>query len=488
MNGQTLNRFLPHPPPTPWSIVYGASAPIVQTSDSGYLLNYSYGAANWDVAGPKYSEIVKTDSSFVPLWKKELTGINGKRTFTYNDGSSIIYSSGGGGVILEKINQNGQTIWLKKYARNYPNKIEINDAILVNGNIKLAGTSMIVNGFGNWTVFSGLLMDIDTSGNIIHADSLVFSNGNSLINVINSDAQGNYYILAGSYITKINSNNTVAWSILFNNIPLSLSNVAVLNNGDLLLSGSSYNSTLGSSALFLTRLNSNGGMIWSKNLNYISSASGIWQTSNTNSIFLSGSYRAFYGDPLKEFILNIDENGNPIWMKSYQPGFAMSQAFQKKTNEWYFVSYKSAPSIFNTDSLGNSTCPFSSVTPTFDNFPLGTTAFSIVMYPITFSSVTTTSIPISNQPYIDDCINVASINNNEFINQTTIYPNPSNGVINVKSTSIINEVTISNILGEEVYHASPNSLDYSIQIEPGVYVVTLRSGQTVKKEKVLVFY
>ena len=92
--GQTITRSFPIPDS---SIQYstGTSAPIVQTPDNGYMLNYSYSYPNWDVAPGYQSTIIKTDANFIPLWSRKLYGGNGKKTIVLSDGSSIFFTDTG---------------------------------------------------------------------------------------------------------------------------------------------------------------------------------------------------------------------------------------------------------------------------------------------------------------------------------------------------------------------------------------------------------
>ena len=87
--------------------------------------------------------------------------------------------------------------------------------------------------------------------------------------------------------------------------------------------------------------------------------------------------------------------------------------------------------------------------------------------------------------------NNITLSNNEFSadnSQIMVYPNPANSVLNIGTKSLLNlqEVTINDIAGKEVYRRlnslSSESIDVS-SLASGVYFVTFKSdnGVTTKK-------
>ncbi|HXU25850.1 MAG TPA: FG-GAP-like repeat-containing protein [Bacteroidia bacterium] len=72
-------------------------------------------------------------------------------------------------------------------------------------------------------------------------------------------------------------------------------------------------------------------------------------------------------------------------------------------------------------------------------------------------------------------------------NKVYIYPNPSNGVINIASTSNIDNIKISNMLGQVIYETKPNTENATLQLNnAGVYFVTITNGKEVSTKKVIV--
>jgi len=241
--GQTISKTFPLPTSSV-TFSYGSSAPIVQTQDNGYILNYSYSYPNWDAAPGYTTSIIKTDSNFIPLWRKR-TGIgmgNGKKTIVLNDGSYLIYFDSGA---LLKLDENGQTIFSIGNFTTYPDKLNISDVELIGNIIKVVGTKSTYNGFGYITASTQVMIDFDTNGNILQTFVLNDGGTSSWTTPTNicKDNSGNYYITGysyadGYYLCKFNSSNVVLWCRRFN-YDNSINEITVLSNGDILIAGSS---------------------------------------------------------------------------------------------------------------------------------------------------------------------------------------------------------------------------------------------------------
>ncbi len=55
-----------------------------------------------------------------------------------------------------------------------------------------------------------------------------------------------------------------------------------------------------------------------------------------------------------------------------------------------------------------------------------------------------------------------------------MYPNPANDVLNINAQSTINNVSVYNLLGQEVLSTSPNEMQLSIDVNSlnaGIYIV-----------------
>ena len=65
-----------------------------------------------------------------------------------------------------------------------------------------------------------------------------------------------------------------------------------------------------------------------------------------------------------------------------------------------------------------------------------------------------------------------------------IYPNPGNGQITLTSSGIIDEIKISNLAGQIIYHKRSNEKNISLQLDqPGVFFIQITTGnQTIIKK------
>ena len=69
--------------------------------------------------------------------------------------------------------------------------------------------------------------------------------------------------------------------------------------------------------------------------------------------------------------------------------------------------------------------------------------------------------------------------------EIAVYPKPSDGRLTIESAEIIDEVKITNEMGQIVCKANPNETDYSLQLEnAGIYFVQVTSGSKSETKKV----
>lgn len=84
-----------------------------------------------------------------------------------------------------------------------------------------------------------------------------------------------------------------------------------------------------------------------------------------------------------------------------------------------------------------------------------------------------------------NCISPTGIGEIATSNTVDVYPNPSSGVLHVRSDVVVKELMLLNTFGQLVYHSSPNSKDAKVNMgafASGVYTLVLYNSQ---KEEIL---
>ncbi len=95
----------------------------------------------------------------------------------------------------------------------------------------------------------------------------------------------------------------------------------------------------------------------------------------------------------------------------------------------------------------------------------------------------------SNMVYINVLSSAVGINQYLNLNSNiSIYPNPSNGIINITNTKNIDELKVSDMLGQVVYEAKPNATtNATLQLtNAGVYFISITAGKELSTKKVIV--
>ena len=97
-----------------------------------------------------------------------------------------------------------------------------------------------------------------------------------------------------------------------------------------------------------------------------------------------------------------------------------------------------------------------------------------------------------NVNYCDASINVsmAPVNISEISNKSlaSIYPNPFNHLINIKSDNIITRVIIYNLVGSEILNKSINNYQFQLTLETipsGVYFIQIHTNKGIVNKKIV---
>ena len=79
-------------------------------------------------------------------------------------------------------------------------------------------------------------------------------------------------------------------------------------------------------------------------------------------------------------------------------------------------------------------------------------------------------------------------NNEETIKGITLYPNPVRDYLNLRSIDQIEQISVYNLLGQQVRFSSPSNSQTSIDmtsLETGIYVVKIKAGGKTGNYKII---
>ena len=97
----------------------------------------------------------------------------------------------------------------------------------------------------------------------------------------------------------------------------------------------------------------------------------------------------------------------------------------------------------------------------------------------------TTSCPMIRMNF--DPGNFNSINDK--VSMFNIYPNPTNGIISIDLTQMLNcDIVVNNVLGQTVYSSTVTDLTNTIDLssfERGLYTIELRDKALLYSEKII---
>ncbi len=120
-------------------------------------------------------------------------------------------------------------------------------------------------------------------------------------------------------------------------------------------------------------------------------------------------------------------------------------------------------------------------------------SITVAQYIISFTSyeaVDSAGNPIIFQPKDDTLIiNQPSSINQLPVNseQLSVYPNPTSGGITVVSNKNINELKVTNVLGQLIYELQPNQHQLNFELkDDGIYFITIASNNETVTRKILV--
>jgi hypothetical protein len=84
---------------------------------------------------------------------------------------------------------------------------------------------------------------------------------------------------------------------------------------------------------------------------------------------------------------------------------------------------------------------------------------------------------------------VDNLGDNDFSqNEISVYPNPTNGLLNINSTSVIENIEIFDMLGRQLINKSINQTDVELDLstfQSGVYFIKIESNGSSETRKII---
>lgn len=305
---------------------------IINTLDGGFAIagyTSSFGAGGQDFF------ILKVDFSGNILWQKTY-GSTGDENGTSIDvkqmpdssyvvvGATTSFGANSLDAFVIRLDKNGNIIWSRKYNTATDSEHFRGVKIAANNDILIAGTDNADN-FGS---ADGLVMRIDINGNVLWKN--VYGGGvNDHFHSIEELPGGNI-IVSGStktygpgntagYVLKLDSDGNILWDYSFGGTGTDAYNGSTLTNDNKIMCVGLSDSYGGGSQVLVTKLDTNGVVIWSKVYgggNYERGAS-IKTIPNSSDLYVVANTES-YGNGGKELLIfRIDANGSVIWSKTY---------------------------------------------------------------------------------------------------------------------------------------------------------------------------
>lgn len=485
---------------------------IQQTTDGGFII---LGKIDSISAGSSDVYLIKLDYKGDTVWTKIYGGIGDER------GNYIIQTSDGGFVFtgytfsfgagdadffVVKTDSLGNIQWSKTYGGagiDYANKIQKTS----DGNyVVFGGTNSF--GLGN---SCGVLLKIDSLGNIIW-----YKTYGELGYVYGSTGQQTLddgFILIGGVtnvatndqnacLIKTDSLGDLIWTKSYGDSNQDASSAGQQTSDGGYIFGRATSSFGTNGDIYLVKTDSLGNYLWSKTYGGISSeyAIAIHQTSDMGyAIFgQTWSFGVSFAD-IDMILIKTDSLGTVQWSKIYGDTATEGPSIFTITNDGYILggvtfSFGNNGGEFylvKTDIGGSSGCHETNVTPTVTS-----PATQTVIYPITVNSYTpgvlSPTFVVNSGCMINTLCTNVGVTEILVHDSFLISPNPSNGnfIISLNGKITKGNVTISNLLGENVfttniYNESEKEINLR-NVSPGIYLIKVQNGNEYYCKKLIV--
>lgn len=502
-SGQGIMKSIYIPNPT-GDFLFGAS--LIQNNDGTYTAftkNYKF-------------KIIHLDSACNILWAKSVNPMNVRldnnmSVDTISDSTFIVASTGYDTpykfkIIFTKMSRTGQVSWVKSFGRKTHNEELYGLKHTNDGGFIIVGdkSDSLVTGI-TATHTKAYVVKTDTGGNI------QWSKGYDRPGVIDmafdvAEAKSGFLIVGATYsstsdsargfLVKTDKSGNTLWRKGYST-PVSVPK-SIIKDGNFFVLACSSNYDVSSTApcdAVLLKVDSLGNPIWSKqfHFSYNAEATKVIKT-------LDGGYLIFgytrhfpytYGNSC--FLIKTDSSGNMQWCKKYggRTQGCWGNSLQQASNGDFclaaeYYTDKDVMLILRTDSLGNGAgvCQAPDNPTVYSPTIIG----SDIAFPEEFYNDTAFIEPFTilqdSLVAVDSCT-VGDLSIDEQLSQpVNLFPNPSNGIINLDVPLNNYDVEIKNALGTTVITQKGGIGKITINMAEypkGFYTCLIRSHEKVVK-------
>ncbi len=447
-----------------WSKTYGGTSndmatDVKETPDGGFIVagwTQSFGAAGYDFW------VLKTDSNGNVIWEKRFGGNGDDQAWSVSVDSDAYFIVGGtnsfGAGLTDlwaiKLDLNGNIIWQKTY------------------------------GSLGHDAPPGLYSEYVAKG-------LIDQNGNYLISG-NSDGVG--HGASDIYLAKLNPlNGNIIWQYAYGDTDEESSWSFVESpTGGYYLQGNTVDPNTYEGDLWVVFVDTSGAIQWQKTFGINSTWDEALNATalSDGSIVLASYFEQGPSDWIASAI-KVDLSGNFLWANQYKTGHLdwTNAVYPLNDNTLAFVgvttdttTWDEDLTLFKTNASGNiSNCNvITAISPTITttatnsqsiNFSVNNTAVSPQSTTASVVSVTLIQNNICSEL-------ISSVNSLLNFNNTTLYPNPTQGNIVIEFNAMQSKVTsiLRNQLGQEIHRKTwqnTESINLTITGNQGIYFLEL---------------
>lgn len=435
-------------------------------------------------------------------------------------------------VQIFRTNANGDTLWQKLYRKPHYSISIRNIAKMNDGNYLIVGNQFDLVKYYNDTLGSKiLLIKITPNGDTLWTKTLDIGDGDEFAKkLINTNDNG--FAIVGQvcnkketncdmYLMKLDSNaneqwhKTFTWDTNYWEIPTSLLQG---NNGDYYLTSATQNVTSDIYYPYIVKVNSSGTLLWQKRFDNEGQNYAYMENlclAKNNTILFTG----VIGDNIpiysitKGWIVRTDTSGNVIY--NFKHGESNLFTFFNFISEiGNNIIISGATNNYNVNSLSSRTCLYSFTNNGIVNWKRVyqdslTSNTTYITYQTTqtldggFAMIGFGDNPkdtLKNQDVwllkvdsmgclYDNCLSMGIEKDASLQPNIEVYPNPSNGLINIESDIVITKVELIDAFGRIVYEDSNyNKQPISIlEFPTGIYYLRMETKDgKFYTEKILV--